>query len=177
MVKGSGWVSGADRKSAIEDGTAIRLPPNMEHTLANTGAAPMEILIVTEQPPAGFHPRSDMLVHYLRELPTTHISHWSYAVQWLFKEEDGLARLSNLLIVTQDAMTIGSPHAHIPLWEEVWYKIEDDAIAFVGSEIRKMPNGCGYIAPPDGVTPHSVINVTGRPQRYFYFAYYKLDRK
>jgi hypothetical protein len=75
-------------------------------------------------------------VHYVRELPITHISHWSYAVRWLFKEQDGLANLSNLLIVTQDAMTIGSPHAHIPLWEEVWYKIEDDALMYVGSEVR-----------------------------------------
>ena len=88
-----------------------------------------------------------------------------------------MANLTNLLIVTQDASTIGSPHAHIPLWEEIWYKIEDDALMYVGSEVRKMPNGCGYLAPPDGQTPHSVINVSDKPTRYFYFAYYKLDKK
>jgi mannose-6-phosphate isomerase-like protein (cupin superfamily) len=177
VVSGKGWVQGGERRANIEDGTAVLLPPDMPHTIANTGSQPMEILIVTEAPKSGFKPRADMLVHYLRELPTTHISHWSYAVRWLFKEEDGLANLSNLLIVTQDGMTIGSPHAHIPLWEEVWYKIEDDAYMFVGSEVRRMANGCGYIAPPDAQTAHSVINVTDKPTRYFYFAYYKLDKK
>lgn len=172
VVKGKGWIIGGDKKLPIEDGTAALLPPNLEHTLQNEGSEAMEILILTEELPANFKPRPDMLVRYLRELPITHISHWSYAVRFLFKDEDGLARLTNVLIVTQDAMTIGSPHAHVPLWEEVWYKIEDDGLLFVGSEIRKMPNGCGYIAPPDGVTPHSVINTTDHPQRYFYFAHY-----
>lgn len=172
IVKGKGAVTGGEKKAPIEDGTAVLLPPNMTHTIENDSDQPMEILIVTEEQPAGFKSRSDMLVHYLRQLPITHISHWSYAVRWLFKEEDGLARLSNVLIVTQDAMTIGSPHAHVPLWEEVWYKIQDDSLLFVGSEIRKMPNGCGYIAPPDAVTPHSVINATDHPQTYFYFAHY-----
>lgn len=172
IVKGNGSIVGGEKKAPIEDGTAVLLPPNTEHTLENEGSQPMEILILTEELPPGFKPRQDMLVHYLRQLPITHIAHWSYAVRWLFKEEDGLARLSNVLIVTQDAMTIGSPHAHVPLWEEVWYKIQDDGLLFVGSEIRKMPNGCGYIAPPDGVTPHSVINSTEHPQTYFYFAHY-----
>jgi len=177
IVTGTGWIEGGGRRVPLEDGTAVLLPPGMEHLLANTGKSVMELLIVTETPKAGFRPRPDMLAHYVRELPVTHISHWSYAVRWLFKEEDGLANLSNLLMVTQDAMTIGSPHAHIPLWEEVWYKIEDDALMYVGSEIRKMPNGCGYLAPPDGQTPHSVINVSDKPTHYFYFAYYKLDKK
>jgi mannose-6-phosphate isomerase-like protein (cupin superfamily) len=177
VVSGTGWIEGGDRRAPIEDGTAVLLPPETEHVLANTGKSPMEILIVGETPKPAFHPRRDMLVHYVRELPITHIAHWSYAVRWLFKEEDGLANLSNLLIVTQDAMTVGSPHAHIPLWEEVWYKIEDDALMYVGSEVRKMPNGCGYLAPPDATTPHSVINVSDKPTRYFYFAYYKLDKK
>ena len=177
VVSGTGWIEGGGHRSPIESGTAVLLPPTMDHLLANTGSAPMEILIVTETLKSEFHPRADMLVRYLRGLPITHISHWSYAVRWLFKEEDGLANLSNLLIVTQDAMTIGSPHAHIPLWEEVWYKIEDDALMYVGSEVRKMPSGCGYIAPPDAETPHSVINVSDKPTRYFYFAYYKLDKK
>jgi hypothetical protein len=131
----------------------------------------MEVLIVTEAPPPDFKSRSDMVVRYLRELPVTHIAHWSHAVQRLFKEENGLAKLSNLLVVTQGAMTIGSPHAHIPGWEEVWYKMGDKGIAFVGSQILEIPDGCGYIAPPDGVTPHSVINVTNEPQTYFYSAY------
>ena len=172
VVKGKGSIVGGEKKALIEDGTAMLLPPNMEHTLENDSSQPMEILVLTEELPPNFKPRPDMLVRYLRQLPITHISHWSYAVRWLFKDEDGLARLTNVLIVTQDAMTIGSPHAHVPLWEEVWYKLEDDGLLFVGSEIRKMPNGCGYIAPPDGVTPHSVINTTDHPQTYFYFAHY-----
>jgi mannose-6-phosphate isomerase-like protein (cupin superfamily) len=177
VVTGIGWIEGGGRRTPLEDGTVVLLPPGMEHLLANTGKSVMELLIVTETPKAGFRPRADMLVHYVRQLPVTHIAHWSYAVRWLFKEEDGLANLSNLLIVTQDAMTIGSPHAHIALWEEVWYKIEDDALMYVGSEIRKRRNGCGYLAPPDGQTPHSVINASDKPTRYFYFAYYKLDQK
>ena len=176
IVKGAGVVTGSDRKATVENGTAVLLPPNMEHTISNESSEPMEILIVTEAPLPSFKPRSEMLVRYLRELPVTHIAHWSYAVQWLFKEEDGLAKLSNLLVVTQDAMTIGSPHAHIPGWEEVWYKMGGKGIAFVGSQILPMPDGCGYISPPDGVTPHSSINVTNEPQKYFYFAYYLLKK-
>jgi mannose-6-phosphate isomerase-like protein (cupin superfamily) len=172
VVHGQGSISGGDKKASLEDGTGVLVPPNVEHKIENDGTQTMELLILTEQPPANFKPRSDMLVRYLRLLPITHIAHWSYAVRWLFKEEDGLANLSNVLIVTQDAMTIGSPHAHVPLWEEVWYKIDEDGLLFVGSEIRKMPNGCGYISPPDGVTTHSVINVTDHPQRYFYFGHY-----
>jgi mannose-6-phosphate isomerase-like protein (cupin superfamily) len=177
VVKGRGSIAGGEKKAPIEDGTAALLPPNLEHTLENEGSEPMEILILTEEAPADFKPRPDMLVRYVRQLPITHIAHWSYAVRWLFKDQDGLAHFNNILIVTQDAMTIGSPHAHVPLSEEVWYKIEDDSLLFLGSEIRKMSNGCGYISPPDGVTPHSVINTTDHPQRYFYFAHFPASNR
>jgi mannose-6-phosphate isomerase-like protein (cupin superfamily) len=145
IVTGKGKVEGGGRTAGIAGGIAILLPPEMTHTLYNEDTQPMEVLIVTEQPPAGFKARPDMLVKNMGENPVAGQSHWSYAAKVIFTDKDGLARLTNLLLVIQDAWTIGSPHAHIPEWEEVWYKIEDDGILFLGSEVRKMPDGCGFI--------------------------------
>jgi hypothetical protein len=68
-----------------------------------------------------------------------------------------MARLTNLLLVTG---CIGSPYAHIPLWEKVFYKIENDGILFLGSEIRRMPDGCGFIRSPGFTQLRTQLSMT-----------------
>src|SRR5437868_4401914 len=36
VVSGKGWVQCGERRANIEDGTAVLLPPDMPHTIANT---------------------------------------------------------------------------------------------------------------------------------------------
>jgi hypothetical protein len=67
-----------------------------------------------------------------------------------------MARLTNLLLVTG---CIGSPYAHIPLWEKVFYKIENDGILFLG---RRNPQDAGRLRlhslPRIHATPHSAFD-------------------
>jgi hypothetical protein len=92
----------------------------------------------------------------------------------LFHPSDGLHPNEKVLVVYVNPMSMGGPHAHPPQWEEVWTKIgSDNSFMMIGSEVREMPPYTAMIAPPNGQTVHSVLNLSrDKIQAFFYFARY-----
>ena len=101
-------------------------------------------------------------------------AHWSYMAKNVFHPTDGLHPNEKILVVYVAPMSMGAPHAHPPQWEEVWTNIgPGDSFMQIGSEIREMPANTAMIAPPNGQTVHSVLNMTkDKVQAFFYFARY-----
>ncbi|MGH9657740.1 MAG: cupin domain-containing protein [Bryobacteraceae bacterium] len=159
----------------LREGIAALIPPKAKHRIANTGAAPLDFLLLSWDSPPGVTPRAGILVRNVHDLPFAEKNaHWSYQAKNIFHPSDGLHPNEKVLIVYMAPMTIGSPHPHPPHWEEVWTKLPPhSAHLMLGSEVREMPPNTGFIAPPNSQTVHSVMNLSrDRMQAWFYFARY-----
>ena len=112
-------------------------------------------------PPPGVRPASEILVRDVNALPFTGRTHWSYTGKNLFNPSHGLHPNESFHVVYVAPMSIGEPHAHVPQWEEIWTKLApDNSFLMLGSEVREMPVNTAFLAPPNGKTVHSVVNLT-----------------
>ncbi|MFN3325097.1 MAG: AraC family ligand binding domain-containing protein [Bryobacteraceae bacterium] len=159
----------------LREGIAVLIPPKMKHRIKSTSAKPLNFFLLTWDNPEVVTPRKDILVRDVHTLPFAEKNaHWSYQAKNIFHPSDGLHPNEKVLIVYMAPMTIGSPHPHVPQWEEVWTKFSPGkAYMMLGSEIREMPQNVGFIAPPNARTVHTVMNLSKTDiQSWFYFARY-----
>ncbi len=159
----------------LREGIAALIPPAARHRLVNTSDQPLLMFLLTWDSPPEATPRKDILVRDVHALPIAEKNaHWSYMAKNIFHPSDGLHPNEKVLIVYMAPMTIGSPHPHVEHWEEVWVKIPPgDAHLLLGSEVREMPPNTAFLAPPNGQTVHSVMNLSrSKVQSWFYFARY-----
>jgi quercetin dioxygenase-like cupin family protein len=173
VEKGTGELHSGDFKWKVWEGVAALIPPNVEHSLVNTGEDRLELALVTAVYDAGVKLRHDILVRDRRDLPFAEaMSVWNYDVQCLFGPPDGLHPNEDVLLVTMEPMTNSFPHSHSPHWEEVWLKLPpESSYAFLGSEVRLQEPNEAFLAPPDGKTWHSVVNLTDKPMRWLYIGH------
>jgi hypothetical protein len=110
----------------------------------------------------GFAPRKDILVRDTSDLPSDgKNNHWSYMSKNIFNPADGLQQGESFGIVYMAPMTIAASHAHLPKAEEVWVKLPPySSYLLLGSEVRDMPPNTAFLAPPNAMTVHSVVNLT-----------------
>jgi mannose-6-phosphate isomerase-like protein (cupin superfamily) len=158
----------------LRSGVAFLIPPHASHRLTNTSDAPLIMLAVSWDNPAGVTARKTILVRDASLLPIAEQNaHWSYMAKNLFHPSDGLHPNEKVLVVYVSPMSIGRPHTHPPHWEEVWTNIgPGDSILQLGSEIREMPVNTAMLVPPNGQTVHAVLNTTRDIQAFFYFGRY-----
>lgn len=174
FVSGKGTIKAGRTTADLYPGICILMPANLEFTMTNTGAEPMNLYLVNEPIPAGFRPNKEMLVRDENTLPIESTTgHWCHIVKNFFETDAGLGTLERVLTVTFDPMTIGHPHSHAEGCEEVWTAVEGTSLAFIGKQIRMQEPGTAYMIPPDGKTPHANINTSDRQIKIFYFARYK----
>lgn len=171
---GTGELRSEDMSWPLHEGIAVLIPPNIEHTFHNNGKERLEMVLVTATYDSSVKLRSDILVRDRRELPFAEAaSVWNYDVQCLFGPPDGLHPNEDVLLVTMEPMTNSFPHSHSPHWEEVWLKLPpDSSYAFLGSEVRLQHPNEAFLAPPDGKTWHSIVNLTDKPLQWLYIAHY-----
>jgi quercetin dioxygenase-like cupin family protein len=174
VENGEGRLDDGKQYWDLHDGVAVLIPPNGAHRLVNTGDKPLTMLMLTWENPQGITPRRDILVRDVNALPFAEKNaHWSYMAKNVFHPTDGLHPNEKILVVYVPPMSMGAPHAHPPQWEEVWTNIgPESSLMEMGSEIREMPANTAMIAPPNGLTVHSVLNTTNKMQAFFYFARY-----
>ncbi len=159
VTGGEGIVSWSGKTADLFDGICFLAPEGLEFTMTNTGAEPLTMFLIVEPTPAGFSPKTDIVVKNETTFPiSTMDGHWVYQERDLFLKHDGLATLYAVITLTQDPMTIGHPHFHDSKIEEIWTTIKGENIAFLGKQIRRQPPGTAYMIPPDGRTNHSNIN-------------------
>jgi mannose-6-phosphate isomerase-like protein (cupin superfamily) len=174
ILSGKGRIAAGGETADVYRNIVVLMPAGIEFSMNNTGDEPLTMYLINESIPAGFSPKSKMVV---RDENTTPISvtdftrngHWAHIVKIVFEKSDGLGALGRVLTVALDPMTIGEPHAHRPGQLEVWTAIEGTSIAFVGTQVRMMSPGMAYQVRPDGMMTHSNINVGTQQVKFLYF--------
>lgn len=172
---GAGVLTGGGKSFEVRDGILALVPEGLEFTIKNTGDVPLIMYVINEPVPDGFRPNDYILVKDEYAIPYRNnnsylTAHWIHNGKGIFTIEDGLATIYNVNIGTMNAMTIGHAHAHGEGIEEVWTVVKGRNLEQLGREIRWMEPGTGFIIPPTGETPHSHINTTQEPVKFFLFA-------
>lgn len=167
---GAGTVVAGGKTADLHSGVGVLMPPGIEFVLRNTGTEPLTMYIIAEPVKAGFSPNREMKVVDENRQPILDATgHWSHIFKNLFAQSDGLSVIGGMGPVWFDAMTMGQPHSHNPGFEEIWFSLEGDPAILLGKQVRPFPAGTAYKIPPDYMTPHSTINIKGRPVKVFWF--------
>jgi mannose-6-phosphate isomerase-like protein (cupin superfamily) len=184
IASGHGTANAGGESAELRPTIAVLIPSNLEFTLKNAAAEPLNFYLVNEPTQPGFRPNSKMLVKDESLLPITSSSGlWDHIVKTIFVTADGLSTLESFLTVTLDPVTMGRPHVHLSEQdeiEEVWTGLLGGSIAFLGTRLFRQGPGVAYIHPPDHKTPHTNINYSEEDQvKFLYFARYRphADRK
>ncbi|MHB9027764.1 MAG: cupin domain-containing protein [Candidatus Latescibacterota bacterium] len=168
--KGKGSFSANGKTVEVFSGITILLPPGIEFILRNTGNEPLTMFIMAEPIPVGFTPKTEIVVKDENTMPVDGANiHWSHIPKFFFGKQDGLAVIDGMAPVWYDPVTMGQPHSHNPGFEEIWFSVDGDPTILLGKELRPFPAGAAYKIPADYITPHSTINVKGKPAKVFWF--------
>lgn len=160
---GAGALVSGGKKYPITPGTGVLVPEGVSYSIANTGDAQLKMYLVVEPVPAGFVPKTEVVLRNDNDYPVSMSVHWSNIDKRLFSANDGLATLRGINPVMLDPMTIAQPHSHEPGVEEVWVALDGDTRLLMGKQLRDLPPGTAYKVPANGMTAHSNINITGKP--------------
>ena len=150
-------------KITLYEGIGLLIPPGIEFTMTNSETEPLTMYIIAEPVPDGFEPNTEILVrdeNKLNLIPTP--GHWAHNAKPLFAKDDGLALLVGISFVWIDPMTMSQPHSHEETTEEAWIALDGDITILLGKKLRKLKPGMAFKVPPNGITPHSTINNTGK---------------
>ncbi len=168
--KGRGSITAGGKTAELFGGLTVLLPPGIEFTLHNPGGDPLTMYLISEPLPSGFVPKKEIVVKDENTLPVDGADiHWSHIPKFFFGKKDGLAVIDGMAPVWYDPLTMGQPHSHIPGFEEIWFSVEGDPTILLGKKLRDFPAGTAYKIPPNYLTPHSTINVSGKPIKAFWF--------
>jgi mannose-6-phosphate isomerase-like protein (cupin superfamily) len=175
ILSGSGKITAGGETAELSPNIAVLMPAGLEFGMKNTGDEPLTMYLIDESIPAGFVPKTRMVVRDENSIPIsmtdfTRNGHWAHIVKIVFERSDGLGVLGRLLTVALDPMTIGEPHAHHLNQLEVWTAIRGTSIAFVSTQVRWMNPGMAFQIRPDTVMTHSNINVGKEQVKFLWFA-------
>ena len=169
VLSGTGTLSGGDEDFPLYKGMCAFIPEKLTYTVTAGGGEPLIMLLIAEPIPPDFESRTSIFVRDENETPYTMTNaHWTMAFKDVMNHGDGMVRSSVILTVTFLPMTMGHPHSHEGLFQEMWLCLEGDTQVLLGKQLREMPPGTAYLVPPDGRTPHSNINVSDKPVKLFH---------
>lgn len=167
--KGRGILTSGGRITELRPGIGILLPAGIEFTMKNTGGDFLTMFIVSEDIPDDFIPAADIVVRDEYEIPIKNSNnHWANSVRPMFKQEDGLAHIGGMAVVTIFPGTMAHPHSHDDD-EECWFAIDGDTTLLLGKKLHPLPAGSAYKIPTDGITAHANINVSDKPIKLMWF--------
>ena len=86
-------------------------------------------------------------------------AHWiMIGGKGMFNNADGVNITTSAIQIPP--VTYSGPHAHTKGVEEIWVKTGTDVgYAILGSELRKINGSGAFLAPPNGLTTHSSMNL------------------
>jgi mannose-6-phosphate isomerase-like protein (cupin superfamily) len=168
--RGHGTITSRGVTSELYRGVGVLMPPDVEFTLENTGDGDLSMYVMGERIPDGFTPNTAMKVVDEADIELTGFTgHWSHIFRYLFKQEDGLATLVGMGPCQFAPMSMGQPHSHVSEVEEIWFAVDEGINILLGKQLRELSPGTAYKIPPNGMTPHSNINVTDQTVTLFWF--------
>ena len=170
VMSGEGMIVAGRRKDDLHTNSAVFIPEGRRFSMAATGDEPLVMLLLSDPTYDGFEPATDIVVKDENTIPISNTrGHWCHIVRGLFNQGNTkLATVGNVLTVDIAPMTIPHPHSHEGAFEELWTVIHGESIAFLDKHIRHQTPGMGYMAVPDGNSPHSNINETDGMVKMFY---------
>jgi mannose-6-phosphate isomerase-like protein (cupin superfamily) len=174
ILSGKGTITAGRDAADLYQNIAVLVPAGLEFAMKNTGDEPLTMYLINETIPAGFSPKTKLVVRdenstAISQTDFTRNGHWAHIVKVVFERDDGLGVLGRVLTVSLDPWTIGEPHAHRPGQHEVWTAIQGESIAFVGTQIRPMTPGMAYQVRPDALMTHSNLNVGKEQVKFLWF--------
>lgn len=182
ILGGTGEITAGGDTASLRKDIAVLMPAGLKFVMKSTGNDALEMYVINEPTPAGFHPKDKMVV---KDEAAAHqrtpaggdpyivggaSGHWAHIVKELFSPADGLATEQSVITVTIDPLTMGEPHPHRPGQEEIWAAIEGTSLLMMGTELRIQKPGMAFMLPPDDYTVHSNINAGDKPVKFLYFA-------
>jgi mannose-6-phosphate isomerase-like protein (cupin superfamily) len=169
FVSGKGTLTGGRKTTEARDGIGALVPPGISFTIKNTGGESLSMYIITEPIPAGFTPKTEIVVKDERGTGwSSNNVHWSHNYKNFITAKDGLAVLTGMGPVWYLPGTIGQPHTHGDPVEEIWFNITGDTTLLLGKQYFHLPPGAAYKIPPTGYTGHSNINASDQPIKMFW---------
>ncbi len=169
VLSGTGRLVGGGKTFEFYPGMAALIPENLKYTVTADRGEPLIMFLIAEPLPPNFKSRTDIFVRDENTAPIgSSNAHWSMNFKDVMNQGDGMVKSSVILAVWFSPMTMGQPHSHEGLFQEMWVCLEGDTQALLGKQLRAMPPGTAYCVPPDGKTPHANINVSGEPVKLFH---------
>jgi mannose-6-phosphate isomerase-like protein (cupin superfamily) len=166
---GAGSVVTKAKKAAIEDGTAVFVPAGVEYRFANPSDTSLEMIMVTEDIPAGFAANKTISVGSFRDSMPSLGMHWAHIGRgFAYDVEPKFANPVGFAIVSIDKMDIAQPHVHGPGCEEVWCQLKGTSLLLFGTRLMRQEPGEAFLIPPNNCVPHSSINATDEPMVWLY---------
>ncbi len=154
----------------LRKGVGVLIAPGVKQHFVNTGDAPLSMVMLTWTNNEVPKLKQDIKVVDGNTIPiSSQRAHWVHAGKPMFSLQDG----TNVIIqpILFPANSYGGPHAHPKSVEEIWVKVgSDTGYAILGSEIREMTGVAAFLAPPNGVTVHSSMNLNKQPQTWLYIS-------
>jgi quercetin dioxygenase-like cupin family protein len=172
VVKGKGRITVEEEQHPVRDGDTILIPSTSCHTLTNSEEEPMELLVVLGDVPSEKMGTAaeKLVIRNWRQAPVSK-GHWNHLVRQLLTASDGLANISQIILVDIEGMRVCEPHSHPPKGDELWYLLEGEVLHWVGQEFRVQRPGSVVPAYPSDLT-HTQINATDKLAKFFYVARY-----
>jgi mannose-6-phosphate isomerase-like protein (cupin superfamily) len=169
ILSGTGTISGGGDTFPLYKGMCAFIPEKITYSVTADSGEPLIMLLIAEPIPSGFESKTAIFVRDENVTPYTMTdAHWTMAFKDVMNGGDGMVRSSVILAVTFLPMTLGHPHSHEGLFQEMWLCLEGETQVLLGKQVRDMPPGTAYLVPPDGKTPHSNINVSDKPVKLFH---------
>jgi mannose-6-phosphate isomerase-like protein (cupin superfamily) len=152
--------SGPGTKSYdVHQGVGILIAPGAKQHFVNTGDKQISMIMLTWKGNDGMTVKQPVkVVDTTMEQLGENRAHWVMTGKHMFDNADGVNITMSAIYIPSG--TYSGPHAHVSGVEEIWVKTGSDlGYAILGSEIRKIDGPGAFLAPPNGKTTHSSMNL------------------
>lgn len=146
----------------VHPGVGILFAPGAKQHFTNTGDAPISMIMMSWTKNDGMTVKAPLKVvdTVPKELGAGgNRAHWTMiGGKGMFNNADGVNITMSAIHIPP--MSYTGPHAHTKGVEEIWVKTGfDTSYAVLGSEMRKLDGPGVLLAPPNGLTTHSSMNL------------------
>src|SRR5258705_8386565 len=98
FLSGKGKMMSGGQTAEVYANVGVLMPPGVEFSMKNDGAEPLSMYLINEMLPAGFTPKTKMVVRDENATPIsdtdfTKNGHWAHIVRVVFERTDGLAAI------------------------------------------------------------------------------------
>ncbi len=169
VVKGSGEIFSQYSLGEIKSGYAFIIPPNIKYTIKNKSGKPLEMLVISEEPP--MVPSGEITIRNTAEIPFDKFDpplHWCHRSQTVFGyDKDNLSKVHYVSLVHVPANKLPEPHKHFPGHDEVWHVLKGSSKMALREFNIEQPTGTSILIPDNGQIPHT--SITGDKEAIFFF--------